>query len=341
MDVLKIDGSFGEGGGQILRSALALSCITKKPVQIENIRHNRKTPGLKPSHLTTIKILAKICNAQVDGLQIGSTEIKFFPNEIQDMDLKENVGTAGSISLILQAVIPAVSLARKKLNLSLTGGTDVPWSPTSNYTKHVLAEAYSRIGINFSLDVKKRGYYPRGGGIVKASVLPCQKIKPVSLTQRTQRNAKIICSYSDLPENRIASSIEHVRNELEKNNFSVQTQINYEKALNRGASILIFSHDSGSVVGADKLQEEKTEFGAKAPSKFIGSLGVDTNLSDMLVVPLSLTRELSVFTVSEISKHLETDLYITSKITGCKYGVGKIDGGYEVRIQGSSETCIE
>ncbi|MGI0004134.1 MAG: RNA 3'-terminal phosphate cyclase [Candidatus Nitrosotenuis sp.] len=341
MDILKIDGSFGEGGGQILRSALALSCITKKPIQIENIRHNRKTLGLKPSHLTAIKILAKICNAQVDGLQIGSTSIKFFPNEIQDTNLKENVGTAGSISLILQAIIPAVSLARKKLNLSITGGTDVPWSPTTNYTKYVMAEAYSRIGINFSLDVKKCGYYPKGGGIVDISVLPCQKINPVSLTQRTQRDAKILCSYSDLPENKIASSIEHMRNELEKNSFTVQTQINYEKALDSGASALIFSHDSGSVVGIDELQDRKTEFGAKSPSKFIGSLGVDANLSDMLVAPLSLTREVSVFTVNEISKHLETNLYITSKITGCKYGVGKIDGGYEVRIQGSSETSIE
>ena len=341
MDALKIDGSFGEGGGQILRSALALSCITKKPIHIENIRHNRKTPGLKPSHLAAIKILSKICNAQVDGLQIGSTSIKFFPNEVQDMNLKENVGTAGSISLILQAIIPAVSLARKKLNLSITGGTDVPWSPTGNYTKYVLAEAYSRIGINFALDVKKRGYYPRGGGVVDVEILPCQKINSVSLTQRTQRNAKIICSYSNLPENKITSSIERIRDKLEKNNYAVQTQINHEKALDSGASVLAFSHDPSSVVGADELQDKKTEFGAKVPARFVGSLGVDVNLSDMLVSPLSLTRDLSVFTVSEISKHLETNLYITSKITGCKYGVGKIDGGYEVRIQGSSDTCIE
>ncbi len=340
MDVLKIDGSFGEGGGQILRSALTLSCITKKPIQIENIRHNRKTPGLKPSHLTTIKILAKICNAHVDGLQIGSTNIKFFPNEVQNIALKENIGTAGSISLILQAIIPAVSLAGKRLSLSITGGTDVPWSPTSDYTKHVLSEAYSRIGINFTMDVKRRGYYPKGGGVVDLLVLPCKKINQISLSQRTRTNAQILYSYSDLPENKITSSIEHMRNELEKNGFAVKTQINNEKALDSGASVLVFSHDSGSVVGTDDLYDRKTDFGGGIPSKFIGHLGVDVNLSDMLVAPLSLTKDLSVFTVNEISKHLETNLYITSKITGCKYGVGKTDGGYEVRIQGSLDTCV-
>ncbi|MGQ0606401.1 MAG: RNA 3'-terminal phosphate cyclase, partial [Candidatus Nitrosotenuis sp.] len=160
MDVLKIDGSHGEGGGQILRSALTLSCITQRPIQIENIRHNRKIPGLRPSHLSTIKLLGKIYNAKIDGLSVGSTSITFVPGEIQNAKLQENVGTAGSISLILQAIIPAVSLAGKKLELSISGGTDVPWSPTANYTKHVLSEAYSRIGVNFTMDIKKRGYYP-------------------------------------------------------------------------------------------------------------------------------------------------------------------------------------
>lgn len=95
MDPLKIDGSHGEGGGQILRTALALSCITKRPIQIENIRHNRKVPGLRPSHLSTIKLLGKIYNAQMDGASVGSTSIRFAPGEIQDTKLVENVGTAG------------------------------------------------------------------------------------------------------------------------------------------------------------------------------------------------------------------------------------------------------
>ncbi|MEM3065463.1 MAG: RNA 3'-terminal phosphate cyclase [Candidatus Nitrosotenuis sp.] len=335
METLKIDGSFGEGGGQILRSALTLSCITKKPIQIENIRYNRKPPGLKPSHLATVRLLAKICKAQVEGMNVGSTSLKFLPGKIEDVRLKENVGTAGSIPLILQALIPAVSLANKHLELSITGGTDVPWSPTSNYTKFVLGEAYSRIGIDFAIDIKKRGYYPKGGGLVELTVKPAQKTKPISLTKRNQRNAKILCNYSKLPQTKIAESLDTVRSTLEKNQFAAQTEITQQDAPNSGASVLIYSFDSGSIVGADELFDYKAEFGKHAAANFVSSLAVDVNLSDMLVTPLSLTKGLSTFTVQRISKHLETNLYITSKITGCKYGVGKIEGGFEVRIEGS------
>ncbi len=165
METLKIDGSFGEGGGQIIRSIVTLSCIRKIPVQIENIRKNRKIPGLRAQHLTSIKLLSKICNANVEGLKIGSTSIKFIPHEVESCSLEVNIGTAGSISLLLQVIIPAVALTGKKLKLSIIGGTDVLWSPPGNYTNHVLSEAYSRLGIDFSMNIKKRGYYPKGGGL--------------------------------------------------------------------------------------------------------------------------------------------------------------------------------
>lgn len=335
MDPLKIDGSHGEGGGQILRTALTLSCVTKRPIQIENIRHNRKVPGLRPSHLSTINLLGKICNAQMGGASVGSTSVTFTPGEIQDTKLAENVGTAGSISLILQAIIPAVSLARKKLDLHITGGTDVPWSPTCNYTKHVLSEAYSRIGINYTMNIKKRGYYPKGGGQVDLAIQPCQKITSITLSKRTTKNAKILCSYSDV---NVSSNVDSMEKTLRQKGFSVESYITSEIALNSGASVLIWSSDPGSVTGSDDLfdPKNKSEFGKTATNSFIGcDLGVDANLSDMIILPLSMTKELSIFTVKEITKHLETNLYITSKITGCKYGVGKIDGGYEIRIQGS------
>jgi len=154
LEFLNIDGSFGEGGGQIIRSSLTLSCITKKPIHLKNIRIKRKKPGLRPQHLTAIKLLGKICNANIRGLKIGSTSIEFIPNDVEDKILEEDIGTAGSISLILQALIPVVTFSRKKLQLSIKGGTDVPWSPTSYYTKQVLFEVYSRMGINFSIKIK-------------------------------------------------------------------------------------------------------------------------------------------------------------------------------------------
>jgi RNA 3'-terminal phosphate cyclase (ATP) len=341
MEILKIDGSHGEGGGQILRSAVTLSSITRVPIQIENIRKNRKVPGLRAQHLTAVKLLAKICNAKVDGLQIGSNMIKFYPNQIQDISLHENVGTAGSISLILQVLIPAVALAKKKLELSITGGTDVPWSPTSNYTKYVLKEAFSRIGIDFSMEIQKSGYYPKGSGIVDVIIYPVKKLNPIFLTKRNTRDAKLFCLHSGISN--IESFVDNANNILKKNGFSVKSQINEKRAQNQGASLVIFSHDSTSINGADELLDFKNKdaFGKKCQNNFLGSnLGVDNNLSDMLVVPSSLINETSVFTVREISQHLQTNLYITSKITGCKYGIGKIDGGYEIRIQGNSNSCI-
>jgi RNA 3'-terminal phosphate cyclase (ATP) len=338
MDALRIDGSHGEGGGQILRSALTLSAITQKPITIENIRHNRKVPGLRPSHLSTIKLLGKICNAKIDGLSVGSTSIIFVPGTIQDTKLQENVGTAGSISLILQAIIPTVALAGKKLELSISGGTDVPWNPTSNYTKFVLAEAYSRLGIKFEMHIKKRGYYPKGGGQVDITVLPCNHLIPIRLSKRTSMDAKILCSFSGISQNEITNNLNLAKSTLEKKGFSVQTQLTEERALNSGASFLVYSHDSDSINGADELfdSQNKSNFGKTATSAFASSnFGVDANLSDMLVTLLGLSKEMSIFTVPQISKHLETNLYITSKITGCKYGVGKVNGGYEVRITGS------
>ena len=342
MDVLKIDGSFGEGGGQILRSAVSLSCITKIPIEIENIRKNRKIPGLRAQHLTSIKLLSKICNAEVEGLRIGSNSIKFIPHEVESCSLEENIGTAGSISLLLQVIIPTGAIARKTLKLSIIGGTDVLWSPTSNYTKFVLAEAYSRLGIEFSMNIKKRGYYPRGGGIIDIEIFPSKNITPINLLQRKTKDVKLFCSFSKISKEVILNLVENMVNKIEKNGFLIKKYVKEETAIDNGSSMLIYSTDSDSIIGSDGLYDsKKNRFSENISSDFLTSkLGVDNHLADMLVLPASLAKEMSVFRVQNITKHLETNLYVTSKITGCKYGIGKLDDGYEVRITANSNTCI-
>ncbi|MFB5598004.1 MAG: RNA 3'-terminal phosphate cyclase [Nitrosopumilaceae archaeon] len=342
MDFLKIDGSYGEGGGQIIRSAVALSAITKTPIQIENIRKNRKVPGLRAQHLTGVRLLAKVCIANVEGLRIGSTSIKFEPGEIQSSKITENIGTAGSISLIFQGLIPAVSIAKKELRLSITGGTDVSWSPTANYTKYVLAEALDRMGIKYSMEIKKRGYYPKGGGVVELKVFPCKKIKPIKLFKRNKKNIKLYCSFSKLDPEFVDEYIQNTKKVLEENNFETQIQINEESALNQGGSVLLFSNDSDSIIGSDGLYNTKSsKFSKSILDDFLGwNLGVDEHLVDMLVLPAGISKEMSIFRTKTITKHLETNLYITSKITGCKYGIGKLDNGFEVRITGNSDSSI-
>lgn len=342
MELIKIDGAFGEGGGQIVRSAVTLSCLTQKPVEIVNIRKNRKVSGLRPQHLTGIKILAKICNAKVEGLSVGSTTIRFFPSKIIDMQLKEDIGTAGSIPLILQILIPSISISKKRLKISITGGTDVLWSPTSDYTRFVLREAYARLGINFYMDIKRRGYYPRGGGIVNVEIFPREKITPVSLLKRTSKSVKLLCTYSGISSHLIEQEANEAKNVLVNAGLDYDYQINEESAHNKGCSFLVYTYDENCVIGSDTINgKEMNGMGQFVATRFLEStLGVDQFLSDMLVVPMCLTDGESVFRVNQITKHLETNLFVTTEFLGCKYGIGKIENGFEVRIVGNSNTSV-
>jgi len=341
VNFLKINGGHGEGGGQIIRSAITLSCITKQPIHLENIRKNRKDEGLKPQHLTAILILQKIANAKVIGAKIGSTELKFIPGNIENLELVEDVKTAGSIALILQVLIPVVSISQKKLSLTIKGGTDVLWSPSMDYTQYVLKEAYSRIGINFSIKLTKRGYYPKGGGEIKLEVYP-SKIKSINFSQRKTNNFKMICTFSKISREIIIEKLKIIEEKISKRNFNVEIEIKEEKAIDSGASLLLYSIDENSIIGEDGLFNKKTQNFDLDFDKFIdNSTGMDKNLADMLVVPASLGGKRTVFQVKEITKHLETNLFVTSKITGCKYGIGKISGGFEIIIQGISNPSIK
>jgi RNA 3'-terminal phosphate cyclase (ATP) len=340
MDFLKINGGHGEGGGQIIRSAITLSCITKQPIHLENIRKNRKNEGLKAQHLTAIQILQKISKADVIGAKIGSTELKFIPGNVENLELIEDVKTAGSISLILQVLIPVVSISQKKLSLIIKGGTDVLWSPSMDYTQHVVKEAYSRMGIEFSVEIIKRGYYPKGNGEVKLEVYP-SKIKSLTLSKRETNNLKLKCTFSKISIDVIKEKIEMIKEKISKANFNVEIEIKEEEAIDSGASLLIYSIDKNSIIGIDGLFDNKKQNFDLDFEKFNNSLGVDESLADMLVVPASLGINKTVFQVKEITEHLETNLFVTSKITGCKYGIGKTSEGFEVIIQGVSNSSIK
>ncbi len=341
MNYLKINGEHGEGGGQIIRSAITLSCITKQPIHLENIRKNRKVVGLRPQHLTAIKIIQKITDAKVIGAEIGSTELKFIPGDVKNLDLIEDVGTAGSISLILQVLIPVVAISQKKLDLKIKGGTDVLWSPSIDYTQYVLREAYSRMGIKFSLELCKRGYYPKGGGEINLHV-NSSSLKSISFTKRKTNSVKLICTFSKISIEKIKNEVKEIKQKLTKENFIVETEIKNEEAVDSGASMLIYSIDEHSIIGIDALFDKKTQKFDLNIDEFIkNSVGIDGNLADMLVVTASLGHKKTIFRVKEISKHLETNLFVTSKITGCKYGIGKLTDGFEVIIEGVSNSSIK
>ena len=340
MEFLTINGAHGEGGGQVVRTAATLSCITNKPVKIKDIRKNRKTPGLKAQHVAGIKMLAEVCNAKVDGVVLGSSEVSFVPGDVNNYRVERDIGTAGSVCLALQSIIPVVLGSKKRLEVRITGGTDVSWSPTFDYLSNVIRNAFGRVGLDFEVRADRRGYYPRGGGDVTLHA-KASDVSPFNLTERKTSAVEIRCSYSKIAEETIRNRVDEVVRIVRKGRHTVTSQIRNEDASDAGAALLVYMSDEKSVIGAGSLFNSKiSDFELKLDAFVDNVLGVDENLADMLVVPASIIPGMSVFRVPRITRHLETNLFVASKITGCRYGIGKTVGGFEVRVEGVSYSSI-
>ena len=188
MSVVFLDGSYGEGGGQIVRFALVFSLLTGRPFRIVNIRRGRRNPGLKPQHLHILKTLQKLApgsRTEPENLQVGTTALAFFPAEPKEGTFTVDFKTAGSIPLFLQTLLPACVLSRRGCRLHITGGTDVPFSMTWDFWEHVVVPYARPLTEHLALRVEARGYYPAGGGRVHLEVQPLQPGAP--LPDRIQR----------------------------------------------------------------------------------------------------------------------------------------------------------
>ncbi|KAL7289861.1 RNA 3'-terminal phosphate cyclase [Trichogramma pretiosum] len=182
-EYLKIDGSLGEGGGQVLRVALCLSALYKIPIEIDNIRAGRPKPGLSAQHLKGVELVTKMCNAEVTGAELGSTNLKFKPGSMlhKKHELTADTKTAGCICLLIQVALPCALFASKAGTYILKGGTNVPFGPQIEYFKNVFRPLLKKFGGFFELDILRRGYYPQGGGEVHMRVTPVRNLKAVHL----------------------------------------------------------------------------------------------------------------------------------------------------------------
>ena len=343
--VLKIDGSYGEGGGQILRSIVSLSAIIGKPIEVINIRAKRQNPGLRRQHLFAIKTVADLFHATVENLVVGSDWIRFIPksDKFEESKIKINVGTAGSIPLILQTVIPAVSLSGKSLCIEITGGTDVKMSPTIDYLRYIVMQAYLSIGIKFSIEILKRGYYPKGGGIGRSEISPCKTPNTLDLLNIHYVEPKIASVCSQLPKHVSERQISSALLKLEKNGVRCNSySSSFERSLSPGSSILVHSEsDFGTYIGGDSIGElDKTaeRVGEEAADRFLESylakVPVDFFLADMLVIPLSLAKGKSRYRIGKLTEHLKTNLQIVSQIVGCRYRIEPVEKSYVIVIEG-------
>ena len=168
--MIEIDGSLGEGGGQVLRSALSLSILTRQPFHIYNIRLGRKTPGLKAQHLKAVDAAAAISHAVVEGARLDSTSLTFSPGELRTGRYKFEIGTAGSTSLVLQTVFLPLSLSGSASSVMITGGTHVPWAPCYHYLEWQWLPVIHHLGFDLSLSLEQAGFYPQGGGRISATI---------------------------------------------------------------------------------------------------------------------------------------------------------------------------
>src|ERR1700741_3714791 len=184
MKMIEIDGSKGEGGGQILRSSLSLAICTQQPFRIANIRANREKPGLMRQHLTAVKAAAEICAAQVDGAELGSRALAFRPGKLESGDFSFAIGTAGSCTLVFQTVLPARITAAGESRVRITGGTHNRASPPFDFLARSFLPLLARMGAQVELELSSYGFFPRGGGEIRARIRPAARLAALSLTER-------------------------------------------------------------------------------------------------------------------------------------------------------------
>ncbi len=338
--MIEIDGSFGEGGGQIVRTAVALSAVTGKPVHITRIRQGRSKPGLAAQHARAIMALAAICDARTSGATPGSSEIIFTPGEIRGGRHRVEIGTAGSVTLLMQCLLPALLRADAHSSLQIIGGTDVQWSPAVDYFKNVFLPALSSFGARVSLEVLQRGYYPRGQGEVllevepaklKASHLESMACDTGQIIQNIQNTVQGVSHCSSLPEHVAARQADSAAEALQQAGFSAQISREALRLPSLGSGITLWSGCKGaSSLGERGLPAEKV--GRRAAEELIIELKsparVDVHLADQLIPYLALAG--GSCTVREISLHARTNIWTVGHFLDAKIEIKEVKGLFRI-----------
>jgi len=336
--MIEIDGSQGEGGGQILRTSVSLSALTMKPVRITNIRAGRPKPGLKRQHIAGIELTGRLVDAKIRGLDIGSSTVEFVPQSRQSGSFDYDVGTAGSISLVLQAVLPPAVLSPEPVILHLRGGTDVKWSPPVDYMTNVFVPTIEGMGPRIKIDQRRRGHYPRGGGMVTCEVVPVEKIESRELVSFGDLRSISGISHCVRLPGHIADRQAQSASDVILDELAIKSDIvreSYQKGddphLGPGSGIVLWAEDEhGARLGSDMLGERGKSaevVGSSAGSRLIGEvssgMAVDSHLCDMLIPYMAIASGTSKIGVSEITSHLTTNVWTTEKILGAQLELEK------------------
>ncbi|MBT4651730.1 RNA 3'-terminal phosphate cyclase [Candidatus Woesearchaeota archaeon] len=333
--MIELDGSYGSGGGALVRVALALSALTGKEFKVDKIRAGKgDSGGLKAQHLHAIKALKEICGAETNEIELGSKELWFKPGKVKRGIYEVDIGTAGSISLFLQALILPCMFAPGKVTLKVKGGTCGKWQAPVDYLQNVLLPQLRRFVEKIELKVLKRGYYPKGGGEVVLEITPkfgsfeeLSEVPKFSLGESgklEQIKGRVNLS-RELEEKKVGERIkETAERELNKYSCLVDIAVEYSETLSVGGEVVlwaVFSEDGErkTILGGDDLIEKgkrSEDIGKEAAEMLIKEIdsgfGVDRNLADQLIMFMALLPGSSMG-VREVSKHSKTNVYVVEK----------------------------
>lgn len=337
--MFKIDGNYLEGGGQLTRTSLMLSSLTQQPIHIYNIRQGRSQPGLKNQHYHAIQALKQICNATVENLEVGSKEIKFFPSTIEGKTIFIDIGTAGSITLLIQNLLLPLLFADNPSRIRIKGGTEVSFSPTIDYLQNIILPSIKNYCKDISLNIEKHGYYPKGNGLVELNITPKFKLNefqnfakflayirdfPINLVDQKAYELTIISNASsDLKKAKVAERQANTAEILLNNlGIAINKKINYFDTLSTGSSITIFSEPS--FIGSDSLGEKgksAEKVAQDATTKLLFELNsraaIDKHLADNLIPFLALF--LGRIKTSEITNHTHTNIWVCEQFLPVKF----------------------
>jgi RNA 3'-terminal phosphate cyclase (ATP) len=314
-----VDGSFGEGGGQILRTSLTLSALTGKPLDIQNIRANRSQPGLRAQHLTAVNAIAKITGAELKGAELNTSRVQIFPGKPQGGIYQFKITTAGALTLVLQTIFLPLSMAEKPSSLTLTGGTHVRWSPVWDYIRDCWLPLMKNLGFTGEIELEKGGFYPRGGGKTLVNIQPAVQLKPFNCADRGELvRIRGFSGVANLEES-IAKRQKHqalrrLYNICQDSKIKAVTL----PSPGKGTYLILEAEFSNcgcacfSSLGAPgKPAEKVADEAVDALIAFLETNGcVDQYMADQILLPLSIIPGESEFRTNCVTQHLLTNIHV-------------------------------
>jgi RNA 3'-terminal phosphate cyclase (GTP) len=316
--MIRIDGSYGEGGGQILRTAVSLSVLTKTPITVTNIRANRRNPGLRPQHHLALTIMKQLSNAETKGLHVGSSEISFIPKDASGGSFEFDIGTAGSMVLVFQTILLGMLKTKEAVSITLHGGSDVKWSPSWDYFTEVFLPVLEQMGMNVSARLIKRGYYPKGGGEAEITIEPIRKdLSSITFDGFQPKRIDGRIHLGNLPDH-IAKRMKHeVSKKLVNPNLQCSIRTQQGESLSPGVGITLWTRSQSGAIGAVSLGEKGLPAETVAQHAIDSILSdleknatVDEWLSDQILPYIAFSKGKSVFYVRKITDHFTTNVWV-------------------------------